>query len=314
MAVYETFSKRLEKQQKAGQPDVLQYEHLPDAFRVQVIHILGDAIGQWRYESDLGEEPVPNQWWQLIQSQMAREFGVFRLSTKGTGPQEECRFLIQEATIGHVLDLIEFAFLVIDDDVRSFVDRYGHPESPANQSPDDAIAELNQRFLEHGIGYAFIDGQLVRKDSEILHAEVVKPALALLSGANFSGPSEEFLSAYEHYRHGRHKEAIQDALKAFESTMKAICDARGWAYDPGATAKPLIELLLANELLPQFLQAHFNALSSVMGAGLPTVRNKLSGHGQGATPVDVPPYFVAYALHLAASNIVMLVEAHNVRT
>jgi hypothetical protein len=40
------------------------------------------------------------------------------------------------------------------------------------------------------------------------------------------------------------------------------------------------------------------------------VRNKNSGHGQGLFAKKVPDYFAGYALHLAATNIVFLVEAH----
>jgi hypothetical protein len=50
----------------------------------------------------------------------------------------------------------------------------------------------------------------------------VKPALSLLHDAGFDGPADEFMKGFEHYRHGRNKEAVAEALKAFESTMKAI--------------------------------------------------------------------------------------------
>ena len=59
------------------------------------------------------------------------------------------------------------------------------------------------------------------------------------------------------------------------------------------------------------MQNHFNALRTTLEAGLPTVRNKSSsGHGQGKETVAIPDYIAAYALHLAAANIVMLVQAH----
>jgi hypothetical protein len=48
----------------------------------------------------------------------------------------------------------------------------------------------------------------------------------------------------------------------------------------------------------------------LLEGGLPTVRNKNAGHGQGPTPVSVPDYLVAYALHMAAANIVLLIQAH----
>jgi uncharacterized protein DUF7014 len=50
---------------------------------------------------------------------------------------------------------------------------------------------------------------------------------------------------------------------------------------------------------------------NTLQAGLPTVRNKLGGHGQGKDTRKAADYFAGYALHLAATNIVFLVEAHN---
>ncbi|WP_443216168.1 DUF7014 domain-containing protein [Rhizobium sp. CF122] len=41
----------------------------------------------------------------------------------------------------------------------------------------------------------------------------------------------------------------------------------------------------------------------------PTGRNKLSGHGQGATPKAVPDYLTAYMLHMTASTLVFLTTA-----
>jgi hypothetical protein len=69
---------------------------------------------------------------------------------------------------------------------------------------------------------------------------MVKPALALLNSAGFDGPADEFIRAFDHYRHGRNKEAVAEALKSFESTMKTICAARKWTPPPHATAKPLL--------------------------------------------------------------------------
>ena len=141
-------------------------------------------------------------------------------------------------------------------------------------------------------------------------AEVVKPALGLLNSGGFDGPADEFIRAFEHYRHGSDKEAVVEALKAFESTMKAICTARNWPYPSNGTAKQLMEVLFDKGLIPSMLDSHFTNLRVAMESGLPTLRNKTSGHGQGATPIQIPPHFAAYALHLAATNIVFLVEAH----
>lgn len=177
-------------------------------------------------------------------------------------------------------------------------------------SADDAIADLNHRFRENGCGYQYDGGRILRVDSQLLHSEVVKPALALVVAKGFEGPNKEFLVAHEHLRHARYEAAVTEACKAFESTMKAICDARRWKYDASkATASTLIKILIDNELVPNYSGEHLRAVEKSL-IGLATVRNKNSGHGGGAKPRDLPEHVAAYALHLAAANIVFLIECH----
>jgi hypothetical protein len=47
----------------------------------------------------------------------------------------------------------------------------------------------------------------------------------------------------------------------------------------------------------------------LLESGVPTARNRLGGHGQGAKPTSVPDHIVAYLLHMTASTIVFLIEA-----
>jgi hypothetical protein len=63
-------------------------------------------------------------------------------------------------------------------------------------------------------------------------------------------------------------------------------------------------------LIPGYMETQFAGFRSTLVDGLPTVRNKTSGHGQGRSAKQVPGYLAGYALHLAATNIVLLVEAH----
>jgi hypothetical protein len=91
--------------------------------------------------------------------------------------------------------------------------------------------------------------------------------------------------------------------------MKSICDIKKWQYNKTDTAKTLIDVLFQNGLIPPMLQSQFSSLKALLESGVPTVRNKLGSHGQGAVPVTVPSYIAAYALHLTASNIVFLAAA-----
>ncbi len=45
VGIYETFSKRLKKRERAGQPDVYQYDELPGELRVQINHVWNSSIG-----------------------------------------------------------------------------------------------------------------------------------------------------------------------------------------------------------------------------------------------------------------------------
>ena|SRR5438552_3736906 len=168
---------------------------------------------------------------------------------------------------------------------------------------------LNHRFLEHSVGYQYESGRITRCDSQFLHAQVVKPALALLQDKRYQGANDEFLKAHEHHRKGEVEDCLVDCLRALESTLKSICDKRRWQFDPKATAKPLLDICFKNGLIPAFLQSHYSALQSTLESGVPTLRNKLSGHGQGTQVVSVPPHYAAYALHLTASAIQFLIEA-----
>src|ERR1022692_3609359 len=217
---------------------------------------------------------------------MVRELGVFSLAENVGDPDAKCKEYLLSADVSGALDIVELSFRVIDRIIRDLA-----PGDAANakisQSADDAIEELNHRLFEHGVGYQYLEGSLVRVDSQFIHAEAVKPALALLSAPGFEGPEEEFAQVFVHYRHGRHKEAVAEALKAFESNMKAICEARKWTVSPTATAKPLLDVLFAKGLIPSELASHFTGLRSAMESGLPTVSNRNSRHGQGAVPTAI---------------------------
>jgi hypothetical protein len=314
MAINDLYSKRKKLAERGNQPEVYQYTDLPVEFRRQVILIWSDAIGSYCAEQFNDEEAFIGSLWREIHDSFAKELGLFYLSEL-RNPFEQCQsFLLNENTpVDNLLDLIEFTFRYIDEDIRELLqDPQYSRQLNVPQLPDNAISELNHRFREHEIGYQYNNGQIIRVNSGFIHAEVVVPALSLLSSQNFKGAEQEFRSAHEHYRKKKYKEATSDALKAFESTMKIICNECGWSFSKG-TASDLIKVVLDNELIPNYLQTHLLGLQSILASGVPTVRNKTSGHGQGSQVIPVPEYLAAYVLHLTASNIVLLVEAYKAK-
>lgn len=302
--LFDLFSKR----NKQPNGDLFTYDKIPHDFCVQVIHIWSDAIGVY-FVGYYQENEQSNAIWNFVHKQLCREYGLFELSIRGDNPFEKCQYFIQETSVERKLDIIEVTFKYIDLVIREW-NPYMKQQAKIKQEPDDAIFELNQRFREHALGYQYIRGQIVRVDSDYIFNEAVEPAVNLMFTEGFEGASEEFLVAHEHFRKGRYKEAITEALKSFESVMKTICSRKGWEVSDTATAKPLINTLLNNGLIPASLQTQFSSLRDTLESGLPTVRNKNSGHGQGEKPVELPPHLVAYALHLAATNILFLIESY----
>ena len=54
--------------------------------------------------------------------------------------------------------------------------------------------------------------------------------MQLLKAKHYAGANGEFRNAHEHFRHQRHSEAINECLKALESTLKVICKKREWPF------------------------------------------------------------------------------------
>lgn len=306
-------------QQKVGNSDVYQYETLPDVFRNQVIYILVETLGHYdssyRPGSRALSAPSANKRWEKLFALYAREIGAFNLiDSPGRSISEQCMQYVQTAPTEQALNFIKLAFRFMDEELRRDPEYMDHIYGGYGYQPkkiDDAIEELNHRFQEHNLGYQFLNGQLVQKNNQYLHEEAVVPALTLLSNPQFQGAQEEFLKAHQHYRERQYKEAVVEALKAFESTMKSILDERKWPYEKDKdTASKLVDILLKNQLIPQMVQDQFNQLGGLLKGGVVTVRNKTSGHGQGTKPVILPGYVAEFALHLTAANIVFLVHAY----
>ena len=214
-------------------------------------------------------------------------------------------FLLHEEDEKKVLDVVEVSF-------RLLTRRRSSPEWQSRipqEKFDRAVNELNAHFREYGIGYQYENGEIVRVDSQFIHAEVVKPALALLGTEEYAEANAEFLKALEHYRKGETKECLTECLKAFETTMKAICTKRKWAFKSKDTAKELIDVCLTNGLTPPLIHSHIRGVRATLARGIPTIHNRHPGHGQEVQLVDVPPHYASYLLHLTAATIQFFVES-----
>nr|WP_154928272.1 hypothetical protein [Pantoea agglomerans] len=300
MAIVELYSKR-QKRLRGDVSDVYQYTDLPHNFRVQVVQIIREILGE-----DYGQGSNTGNIYAAINSTLCREYGVFTLKERARSNFEAVYdFFLGTREYEKCLDIIELTFKHIIYTVAQEPWSFGLDDD----EPLQAIDELNVRFRESGIGYQLEADELVRVDSQFLHSEAVKPTLQILGvNPNYEGVNDEFLSAHEHYRHHNYKECLNDCLKAFESLMKTIHTKRGWAFSQNDTAKKLINGCLTNGLIPEYMQNEFSSLRSLLESGIPTIRNKEGGHGQGHEVTKVPEHLASYALHLTASTLLFLAK------
>lgn len=295
--IHDIYSKRLRKASGA-MPDVYRYDQIPKPLRIQIQYIVEEASNM-----ELPQQASTSLSRQ-INSMLRREYGVHSLANKDSGHQDTLQFFLTCGEVEKVLDVIELWFFAIDSDVRRRPAIYGR----LSMTADAAIQELNARFREHAVGYQFENRMIVRIDSELIHDQVVRPLLGALQVAPFTGALGEFTSAHEHYRHGNYKECLNDCNKAFESLMKAVCTKRGWNFDSSATAKALIKVLFDNQFFPKYSETQLSALRNLLESGVPTIRNKNSGHGQGVAVTTVPEELATYCLHLTATNLLYIVK------
>ena len=257
MAIAEIFSKR-QKKLKGEVPDVFIYDNIPRKLKVQIIHIINDAFGIDRRAYITPSSDA----FAFIHNSLCREYGVFRLIDEEISSRDlVLKFLMQTNKTDECLDVIEICFKTIDNFIRDN-NNYSYNAEPKIIA-DEAITELNERFKENGIGFCFESGQIIKMDSLLAHNEITKPTLKLLWNETFKNANEEYLKAHEHYRHGRKKECLNECLKAFESTMKIICNHKGWNFNSKDTSKKLIQICLDNNLVPKYLQNQFTSLQNL---------------------------------------------------
>lgn len=309
MYVNDLFS-RIQKQRRGEKFDVYRYDVIPTELRTQIWYIMFDAASHYNKQHAASySNDITMKIFDFITEILRREHGKYNLAPDGrdsnrTGELQS--FVMEDNNIDRVLDAVLLTFRYIRNLYTNGPESYC---ADGFGNLDSLSDELNKRFNDHGVGFRLVNDDLVRIDSEFLHSEAVIPSLALLRDSYYEGAEQEFLSAHDHYRHRRHKEALVDALKAFESTMKVVCSKRGWQVDSNATASKLVEACLANGLFPGYHDQHLANLRALLSSCVPTVRNKAGGHGQGGQVVEVPAHLASFVLHSTASAILLMVES-----
>ena len=154
---------------------------------------------------------------------------------------------------------------------------------------------VNDAMADFECPWHLSEGRFFLTDPVFFQEELTKKCEEVLSQEGFKGAHDEYREAREEFSDGKHKDAIVEAFKSFESALKTVLD------------KPTGDV--AN-LLRQFREAGFmddipeepaKAICIRVLASLAVLRNELGGHGQGTEVVEVPRPYAVLALHLAGS-------------
>ncbi len=158
MTVFEIYSKRARKA-RGDAPNQNQHIEMPRELRVQITKIWDDAIG-------LRPQPHrPNPLYGKIVRDLCTEYGLRKLHDGGKmSKREELReWFLAEPDMERCLDAVEVSFRLIDGLVRRFYPSVSW-RAVIDLSPDEAIAELNRRMKEAGVGFQWQAGFIVPVD------------------------------------------------------------------------------------------------------------------------------------------------------
>ena len=298
--MFDLYSRR--NKDKSGNIDIFIYDDFPETFRNQFFAIINDVFKKMEKSRECHNVV------EVLCTNFAREKGLkFIQAYNGVNNYNALVYYIDSCNSEDFLDLMDYIFgnCFSNTTIKNY---FSLQEYDFFQS---AINELNLRLKQHSLGYEFINGEIIVKTNTVAHENIVKPALQLLLDEDFRGAEEEYLLAFEHYRKSENKDAILNAVKAFESTMKAICTGMEYPFDKNKdTAKKLINVLETNLFYPSYLNNHIASIRTTLESGAPTVRNKTAGHGQGADVENVNDEYVEYALNLVATNIIFLYKLY----
>ena len=290
------------------------YYPIPTEFKVQLCFILSDVFSLY-YRGPLPRCIKMSKPWKFIFDKYCRETGVI-VNTQGLKDYKskvDAILLNDQISLEHFFDAVELAGMVLFSQKNSCCKTFYRGKLvPWKTIAEDAIAEINARFRQHNLGYELVNGQIIRKDSELLVQETITPAFSLLQDKRFKSAEDEMQKAFRFRRDGENAEAILNAAKAFESTMAIICNELQYTIKgTKRSAGVYLTALRDNGFYPSYLNDHLTHICNTLDKGLPCVRNEHGGHGAGTASTYISDAFADYALHLAATNIVFLVDLFN---
>lgn len=236
--------------------------------------------------------------WELfrgIQQLTVRELGLGSLAGSPESPIGDVYSAIMRADELIVLSILQACSLeVLKEQARDAV-RYGYQSEDRARIFADTVRET---LIEHRIKYDMIDGKIIEKESEELHAEVVEPVLRLLSGRKgWDSVEKAYQDALGELHNGKPEDAITDACVALEEAL-ALRDCKG-----NSLSKKLVDARKKGVLAPQ--DTPLGEGLSKVGAWIEAERST-TGDAHNANPASREDGWLV--VHIVGALILRLAE------
>lgn len=294
---YKPFFRR-EAEANGEIPDVWTYDTLPTNVRVQIWQTFGSSDAfHWILETSKG-----------ICNFLRHEIGMERLSVytyyysyQQWDYTEELKEFFINKDFRLALSVVECIAIALNKKANT------------SSRHKNAIDDINYRLKEARIGYEFNTdaNMLIKKSDEAVYQLSIEPAFHLLSDLKFKESIDNFAKAFSDYQSGTTKDlenAITNALKALESTIKNICKLKGYEFNEEKPLKDQVAVLKNKKFLPEKYSNYFDKITDLITA-VATPRNKTAGHGQSDEAADtVDEKLVEFVLAQVASVIVFLTK------
>lgn len=182
------------------------------------------------------------------------------------------------------------------DIIQVWYDMLDKVDSATEDTKRDFQNELNMILQTEGVPWVFSDGNFFQMDSKFMEEHVHQQLQELYETKAFTGAQEEFVEARNDLSGNDCKNAILNACKSYESTMKCLLGEKHSGEATKLAQKIRKEGYLDD--LPSSLQEVF--VQKVMQC-LPVIRNDLAGHGQGRESVSVEHDLAELSVNLAGA-------------
>ena len=270
--------------------DVFIYDDVPEQFKNNIFYFIKDNLN--------------NMELSHIYRDIIKEHGLKR-NIKETYLNDPTVFA--ESFVSGFENLIDS-----EDNIDFYLDLIVLFLNIKNDNKKEIIVSLNKILYKYSLGYQIdiVKDQVIRVDSKHIYQESIQKVLLLLNDIQFENVDDEYRKAYEELKNGNYEGVLVEANKAFESTMKIICELKEYGLPKNHNASALIAHLKKNNFIENFQTDKFNGLAKTLES-VSMMRNNQAGHGQGIKKRELSSIFAEYALQVTASNILLLIGIYN---